>query len=172
LSTYDVGPVDGLHPEIGLLIATLHDSTREWREYLERPSREAIVFQPWPRAYSIGALILHVIDCELGWFENFIAGKPPQKADAELLLSETTLQDEVIWPVPPAEEIDWYFELQDRYRVRSLAALVGQDPERVIQRGSFSASVRWVVAHVVEHDAYHGGQAVLLHEMWKATAAT
>jgi len=168
MKIYDVVPRAGLDPELGLLIAALDDSTREWRSNLELPPVEAIVYQPWPDAYSIGALILHMIDCELHWFEGFVAKKRRKKADSVLLLSDEVHQYGGRWPTPPAEPIEWYFDLQDRYRARSVAALVGEDPARVVERKNCSVSVRWVLAHVVEHDSYHGGQAVLLHEMWKA----
>ena len=32
---YDVAPVEGMHPELGLLVATWRDSSREWRSNLD-----------------------------------------------------------------------------------------------------------------------------------------
>jgi uncharacterized damage-inducible protein DinB len=28
-------------------------------------------------------------------------------------------------------------------------------------------SLRWVLGHVIQHEAYHGGQIVMLHDLWK-----
>jgi len=166
---YDIAPLQGYHPEIGLLLAGLDDSTREWRENLEEPPIEAIIWQPWKGSYSIGALLLHIIECEAGWFENFAAGLPDNVEEQALLMSAQINQMEGTWPTPPAEPIHWYFDLHERIRARVRLPLKDMDSERVSSGRINSFSLRWIVAHVMEHDSYHGGQAVLLHEMWKAT---
>jgi uncharacterized damage-inducible protein DinB len=165
----DVAPLPGYHPEIGLLLASMQDSTREWRENLEEPSVEAIVWQPAPNAYSIGGLLLHLIDCEDSWFYDFLAGNEREPEEVALLLSRQTIQDEGIWPTPPAQPLSWYYELHDRVRSRAFEALKGIEPSRVYQRRrpEYTATARWVVAHVLEHDSYTGGQAVALYELFK-----
>lgn len=164
----DIAPLPGYHPEIGLLLAALRDSTREWRENLGEPPIEAIVWQPAPGAHSIGALLLHIADVELFWFESFVGGSPPNPEDLKMLMSEEVRQYEGAWPQPPARPIEWYYDLLDRYRERAWKALEGVPSDRFFADGDeFETSLRWVVSHVVQHDAYHGGQAVLLHELWK-----
>jgi len=167
---YDVRPLEGHHPETGLLLASLVDSTREWRENLESPSVEAVTWQPWPDSHSIGALILHIIDVESYWFETFAAKQERDPEETKLFLSEETQQYGGKWPAPPAEPLSWYFALHDRIRARAFDALRDIAPDTVFERKDFTCTLRWVVAHVVEHDSYHGGQAVLLHEMWKKTS--
>ncbi len=164
---YDVAPVPGFDPQIGLLLATLNDSTREWRENLEEPSPEAICWQPAADFHSIGAVILHMADCEAYWFEEFAAKQERTEEEMKLLLVRETDQDNVKWPAPPNQPIEWYFELHDRIRARSLLAIKSMTPEQIFPGSRASYTLRWIVAHVVEHDAYHGGQAVLLHELWK-----
>lgn len=167
---YDVAPLPGYHPEIGLLLACLDDSTREWRENLGEPPVEAIVWQPWPKAHSIGALLLHMIDCEKGWFENFAAGLPEDPEEARLLMSADVQQDGVVWPVPHSKPIEWYVDLLSHVRERVRRPLREMDPAAMHKGGSNVYTLRWIVGHVVQHDAYHGGQAVLLHELWKQRA--
>lgn len=168
---YDVAPIAGFDLSIGILLASLQDSTREWREELGEPPIEAIQWQPAPNMHSIGALILHIADVELYWFSEFAAGNEIDPQDLKLMLSEEIQQDEVQWPVPPAEPIQWYFDLHDRMREKAWKAIQGIEPERVYERQSYSCTLRWIAAHVVEHDSYHGGQAVLLHEIWKKMRA-
>ncbi len=166
---YDVAPVPGYHPEVGILLASLADSTREWRENLESPTVEAITWQPWQASYSIGAVMLHMIDCEIYWFETFAVGKPEDAEEAKLLMAKQIDQDNVKWPTPPAEPIEWYFELHDRLRARTWETLRElTDPEQIFKGRKNQFTLRWILAHVLEHDSYHGGQVVLLHEMWKA----
>lgn len=164
---YDVAPLEGYHPEIGLLLASLADSTREWRENLGRPGRKAIVWQQYTDGPSIGAVILHLIDTEAYWLETYAAGRPSPPGETELLLARETKQDSGRWPVPPSEPIEWYFDLHDRIRARVWEAVRGIEPERRYGSGKFSCTFRWIVAHVLEHDSYHGGQAVLLHQAYR-----
>lgn len=164
----DIAPISGFHPEIGLLLAALDDSTRAWRQNLGEPPVEAVIWQIVPNGPSIGALILHMIDTETFWFERFIGGKTPDPEEGRLLMSEEVQQYEGIWPRAPEKPIEWYFELQARYRRRALESLKGVEPDRFFRESDdVESSARWVVSHVVQHDSYHGGQAVLVHEQWK-----
>jgi uncharacterized damage-inducible protein DinB len=168
----DIAPLPGFNPEIGLLLASLQDSTREWRRYLGEPTTEAIVWQPAPDGHSIGGLLLHLIDVERYWLEEHVAGIAPDPDELKLLLSEETQQGKGIWPAPPAKPIQWYFELHENIRKRAWEAIRGFEPEAFFPDGDeVESSLRWIVSHVVQHDAYTGGQAVLLHEMWKKRQA-
>lgn len=164
---YDLNLPEGYDPQIALLLGSLQDSTREWRDNLGSVSPEAVIWQPKPFAHSIGAEILHMADAEAFWFETFAAGKTRPRGEMKrLMVNEIKLYGGK-WPVPPAEPIEWYFELMDGIRKRSIEALKGLPADKLYERKTFSCTLRWVVAHVVEHDSYHGGQAVLLHELWK-----
>lgn len=163
----DVERIEGFDPEVGLLLGALAGSTRQWRNNLEEPPVDAIIWQPAPNMHSIGALILHMIDSEQYWLECFAGGKRRTPKENKLFLSKETRQYGPHWPVPPAEPIEWYYELQDRIRARSIETIRNIEPDRQFDRKDATFTFRWVLAHAVEHDAYTGGQAVLLHELWK-----
>ena len=165
---FDVEPLPGYREDIGLLLASLEDSTREWRGEMGEPPIEAITWQIKPGSYSIGGLLLHIAEVELYWFEEFAAGKTLDPEEMKRLMSDEIKQDEGKWPTPPAEPISWYYAMHDDIRRRILETLKGVDPDcKYDKRSDMSTTLRWVLAHVVEHDSYHGGQAVLLHEVWK-----
>jgi len=71
-------------------------------------------------------------------------------------------------PTPPAEPIEWYFDILDRARIRVFES-IAQHSDSLSEHpnGEYVSTYRWIVAHLVQHDSYHGGQAVLLHETWK-----
>lgn len=166
---FDVAPLDGYDPEIGLLLASLVDSTREWRENLGAPSPEAICFQQKAKGRSMGGLMLHLIECELYWFTVVVAGlEIGVSAMEELRINEIDPYEDT-WPTLEARPIEWYYELHDRYRKQAFDALKGARPQDLRQRPNGEVfSVRWIVSHVLQHDSYHGGQAVVLHEMLKS----
>lgn len=169
--TYDVAPLPGFEPVIGVLAAALEDSTREWRGELEAPPIEAIVWQPFAGGHSIGGLLLHMADCELSWIEDTAAGwevGPERYAEFDPFGPVPSSRP---WPAPPAEPIEWYFAKADAQRRRTLEALAElrePDAMRFVESWDTEFSVSWIVNHVVQHDSYHGGQAVLLHEIWKS----
>jgi uncharacterized damage-inducible protein DinB len=173
MTHYDVAPLEGFHPEIGVLLAALQDSTREWKDNLGEVSLEALRWQPEPGAYSIAGLLMHLIDCEAGWFFSYCAGQERPPEEMEMLLSTATKQMEGEWPEPPHHLLEWYFETLERIRARGFEALKGLEPDKVYveEAWDFSCTLRWVVAHVVQHDSYTGGQAVALHELWKRRQA-
>lgn len=167
MAHYDVEPLEGFHPEIGLLLASLYDSTREWRENLEGVTSETIKFQLVPEGPSIGALLLHMIETEAYWIETFIAGKAPNPEEDLLYKVKETDVDNHKFPVAYEQPIEWYFELHDQLRLRCLESLKGVEPTEVRTSPNHEFTVRWILAHLVEHDAYHGGQLVLLNETAK-----
>jgi uncharacterized damage-inducible protein DinB len=70
--------------------------------------------------------------------------------------------------VPHRQPITWYFELQDRIRSRILESIKNLPAAETLKQGHNDAiSMRWVFGHVIQHESYHGGQAVLLHDLWK-----
>jgi len=76
--------------------------------------------------------------------------------------------DEWRWPEPPRQPISWYFELQNRIRARTLERIKEwPSPESSKELGGHPRTMRWVLGHVIQHEAYHGGQAVLLNRLWR-----
>lgn len=163
----DLVPLEGYDSEVGLLLASLAGATRKWRAELGEPSIEAMVWQPARDSQSIGCVILHLADSEAYWLETFLTGKRRKQDELRLLLSKETQQYGACWPTPPSEPLEWYFGIQDRVRARVFEGLKGVRAMDQIVRKSGGTTVRRVIAHVAQHDAYHGGQAVLLHELWK-----
>lgn len=167
---YDVEPASGYPVEYGLLISSLQDGTREWREELGDVPEEAIVWQPFKHGHSIGGVILHMIDVEAFWIETAALGRDRDPAELSELLSNETDQYSFKWVVPPHKPLSYYLALQDKVRARTLESIKHfPDPATVISREGWSSSMtlRWVLNHVVAHEAYHGGQTVILKALYE-----
>ena len=87
----DVPPVEGLNPEVGLLLAMLDDGTREWRGELGEVPEEAAVWQPFPNGHSIGAVILHVAGVEAFWLHQVAAGRERSSEEEARLLDRKSV---------------------------------------------------------------------------------
>jgi uncharacterized damage-inducible protein DinB len=166
---YDVEPALGYPIEYGLLVSALTDGTSEWREELGAVSDDVVVWQPVQRGHSIGGVILHMIDVEAFWIETAALGRERSGEELNELLSQETDPYSFNWVVPPRKPLAYYLELQDRIRSRTLESIKQfPDPATVIHREGWNSTMtlRWILNHVVAHEAYHGGQAVMLKEMW------
>ncbi len=164
----DVKPAKGTDPQIGMLISMLQDGTYAWREELGHVPDEAVICQPYPNGHSIGAIILHIADAEAYWIEQVIARRERSPEELKLLLSEETDQYVPQWPTLPARPLSHYYEIHDRIRERTLKTLKQyDDPEQINTRrrrdgSQWEYTLRYVLHHVITHEAYHGGQAVLI----------
>jgi uncharacterized damage-inducible protein DinB len=159
--------------DVSLLLGLLDQTTREWREELGTVPDEAVVWQPFPGGHSIGAVILHIAYVEAMWIHKVGAGHALSREQIETLLPEKTHVYDILWPIPPDRPLSWYYAQADAVRARTreiVAAL--DDLERVSSHADFGDeefTLRWLLGHVIAHEAYHGGQAVLLSLTWAAS---
>ncbi|MBC7806897.1 MAG: DinB family protein [Akkermansiaceae bacterium] len=166
--------VDILLPEVAdgnvaLLLAALDHGTRDWRKHLGDVSPAALAWQPLPGGHSIGTILLHMADVEGYWLYEVAHGKSRSREELSTLLSEETDQGAGQWPVPPEHPLEWFYREQDVVRQRTLAVLEAVTGTTATHESPGTEfTLRWLLAHVVAHESYHGGQAVLLHEMFKA----
>ena len=75
------------------------------------------------------------------------------------------------WPKADVKPLAWYLEMLTETRTDMIELLkTGPSATTMFKRSdNFQFSLRWMLAHLVEHDSYHGGQAVLIHEAYKAS---
>lgn len=156
-------------PEIGLLLSLLSFTTRKWREELGDVPPALVTRQLMPGGQSIGALLLHIADVEGYWLHEAIGGRerPPEIRSA--LLSDETDQYAVSWPTPPSQPLEWYLARLDDVRTQTVTWVQTLDRANQVlvhpTRESGPYTARWLLGHVITHEAYHGGQAVLLSLM-------
>jgi uncharacterized damage-inducible protein DinB len=165
----DAEPLPGYQEPYGLLCAILKDGTNEWRWELDQDlSEDAVVWQPYPGTHSIGAIILHIVSVEIFWFERFVLDLPADPEESKLTMADEIDVDAWHWPEPPRQPISWYFELHDRIRARTLESIKNWPPaDSTREHDGRQLTMRWVLGHVIQHEAYHGGQAVLLNRLWQ-----
>lgn len=159
-------PTDAsLNAEFALLLAMLDDNTVEWRRELAEIDlpEDAIGWRPFPTGYNIGAVMFHIAEAEIFWLHEVAAGQPMTDEWKATFMVEAIDQYEFQWPTPPAKPFEWYFEQLDRVRAKTHELMRAiNDPDHVCRRGERSFTLRWVLHHVVQHEAHHGGQLTLL----------
>lgn len=130
-------------------------------------SEEQARLTPTPSALSVGGLIKHVARVERYWMGTLVAGRPlehvPNQNDWS---AEFRLLDD--------ESLPWAIDLYDtvaRETEEIVAAIpdLGQavpKPDGVpwFPKNVTSWSVRWVLLHLIQETARHGGHADIIRE--------
>jgi uncharacterized damage-inducible protein DinB len=166
----DVSPTESRNEEIGRLLGLLEAGTQNMRRELGEIDTETLVWQPYSNGQSIGALLIHIAACEAGWLHLVAAGhETPLDLEDRLMDGAAIDQYRGIWPAPPRKPLSWYYAQHDEIRARTIA-LVRElpDPDEVrtvVWSPSRTCTVRWILQHIVEHEPYHMGQAVMLSLM-------
>ena len=159
----DVSPIPGSDVQIGLLLAILDDATNDWRGELGDVPDEMLLWQPFPGGHSVGALILHIADVEAYWLHEIGAGLARSDEELARLLSKETQQYDLTWPRPPAQPFSWFLAQHDEIRARTRHIVsTWDDPARALLWEDTEFTPRWLLHHVLTHESYHGGQAILL----------
>ncbi len=170
ITLHDVVPVEARIDVIGLLLGLLQAGTHNLRRMLGEMNEETLIWQPYPNGHSIGAILIHVAACEAGWLHLVAAGQEtPLDLEERLMGGPSIDQYAGIWPAPPRKPLSWYYAQHDKIRARTIA-LVRElpDPDEVrtvVWSPNRTCTVRWILHHIIEHEAYHLGQAVLLSLM-------
>lgn len=169
----DAAPLPGYMEPYGLLCSILQDATNDWRwELGEHKGADlgagVTTWRARPDGPNIGAIVLHMISAELYWFEQCALGREISAEERKLLMCDEMDVNGGQWPDPPAEPLSWYFDLHDRFRARTLEAVKTWDPPETLKPGGGGqCSLRWIFGHLIQHETYHGGQIVMLNELWK-----
>lgn len=168
MALLDLAPERRASETLGFLWALLDDTTAMRRREIGDLPVDAIVWQPAPGSHSIGAVLLHMADAEQGWLHEVAGGTVRTQAQRDRVLADATDPFGGSWPTPPAMPLADLYAILDETRARS-RELIGSiaDPERAFVLGERSVTLRWVLKHVITHEAYHYGQVALLAHLWK-----
>lgn len=170
LRQHSLSPVVGFSPAVGLALAAMEEVRGQLHRIVEGMSDEDLARLAFPGAHSIGALVLHIGEAEWWWMTCIVQGHELTDTD----------RAEPYWDVlvdPDAFATKNYsarFCLETIARIRGetrsfLAALDDNALEKVYSHThgdrSLEASLRWILHHLVDHEAQHKGQILMLKRL-------
>lgn len=139
----------------------------ELDELETEPTIAELCWQPFEGGHSVGALLTHIAEVEAYWLHHIACGEPYEDIESEVLGGAID-QYAVTWATPPPHPLSHYKALLARVREKT-HALIGtlEGPEhtgtRTRRDGTTEEfSLPWLMTHVILHEAYHSGQAILL----------
>ena len=157
-----------------LLIYMLEDIRKVTLQGIAGLTKEQLFAEPLPGEFPIGAYLMHLGECDIGWYETLSGGKIPDELKKRCYYSAWFDVPETDY-APPAEPIepDEYIAAISEVReivLNYIRKMSDEDLEITIKRKR-SATVevelsrKWIIYHLIEHEAHTRGQMFMLIRM-------
>ncbi len=167
---YLMVPSKRLDPIVAEYFAQMEEVRRMVKEYVRDLTPEQLSWQPYDGGNSIGTLLLHLAGTEAFWIRERLGGEKLSREE----WAEYGMEDYPKLKSPDGKDVSYFFSKLDAMRENTRKALAGikaADLDRVhreeFQGKSYTFSLRWILHHVVEHEAHHKGQIAILRRLGK-----
>src|SRR5215472_4543100 len=163
-------PAPGVAAGLGFYLAGMDEVHHQLFWAVRAMSDHDIGRLALPGAHSVGALVLHIGEAEWWWMQCVIGGHQLNDQDCQA----------VFWDVLEAPETfagrgySAAFCLSEVEKIRRqtrerLAAFSDRDLERTFAQERngkpHEYSLRWILHHLIDHEAQHKGQILMLKRM-------
>ena len=158
---------------IGYYLSGMEEVREQLRNAVKDLSNEEISAKFTANTHSIGQLILHNAEAEWWWLKVVVAEKA---------LNEEEAKHEAFWMfclmkilLPNDYSAEFCLDAIDKTRATCfevLKALTDEDLDRTFgwdkQDGTrIEKSLRWILHHLIDHEAQHKGQILMLKRYYK-----
>jgi uncharacterized damage-inducible protein DinB len=164
-----IEPAPGFAGELGIWVASLDDVRRRTLEAVAGLTPEQLAWKPPGGGNSIGQLLRHIALVELDWvFTDLCRHEPLPKTAPPILLLDGPMAD----PGPQPLEIFAAALDYARKETKTRLGRYGRDEietsrEDVGNGGRRVFNVRWILLHILNHEAQHTGQILSVKRMMK-----
>lgn len=135
-------------------------------------TKEQLFEKPLGTEYPLGSYLLHFAECEIFWLEVLSGITQPEE------LKKRAFQnvwydpyEEAAPPISPLE-ISYYREVIEDARKNLLDYISGMKDSELEDKVSFKGgsgeqqfTKKWIIYHLIEHEAHHRGQMFMLMRM-------
>jgi uncharacterized damage-inducible protein DinB len=157
--------------EIGFYLSGIEKVRAQVRAAAADLTVEELARRVVPGTHQIGNLLLHLGEAEASWIHQTVAER--ELSDEEKWFAhfcDTTERDYAEKNYSAAECLERIDEISRRSR-EILARFCDEDLERFFgfERDGkrFEASLRWILIHLIEHEATHKGQITRLKRLMR-----
>ena len=170
LRQHSLSPVEGFSPAVGLSLAAMEEVRGQLQRIVWEMSDEDLARLAFPGAHSIGALVLHIGEAEWWWMNCIVRGHELTESDRAAPYWDVLVDADAF----AAKNYSARFCLDTIDRIRGetrsfLAALDDDALEKVYGHThggrTMEASLRWILHHLVDHEAQHKGQILMLKRL-------
>ncbi len=159
--------------QINLLIYMLDDVRRVTLKGISGLTKEQLFQEPVPGEFCIGSYLMHLGECDLGWLSAISGKEQPDAIKKRVYFSSWYDCGKEEFNPPkeapePQEYINAVTEARELLR-NYILSLNDTDLETEIirknERGERKFKKKWIIYHLIEHEAHTRGQMFLLIRM-------
>lgn len=160
-------PLKQFNGEFGIWVAAMDDVRRQVKDAVQGMKPEEIAWKPPLGGNSIGQILRHIACVELEWIVQDIDEEHcPPKGAPDMFSRPEPMADPGLRLLPDFIKVLDYAREQTYKR---LARLKAADIEGKRQNKDVNPSkiftVRWILYHLVDHEAQHKGQIMAVKRM-------
>ena len=161
-------PTPNFSREIGFFLSGLEKVRKQWREAVVDLSKDELARKVFLEVQPIGTLILHIAEGEYFWIQTVIQGEEMTEEIKNLLHYDMWFDDFA------SKDLDLQYCLNAVETVhelsrRALTRFSDEDLEMTFVRQredrESHCSLRWILLHLIEHEATHKGQIMMLKRL-------
>ncbi len=170
MSRHILIPAPGVTPGIGFYLSGMDEVREQVREAVQGLSGQNLTRPAFLGAHATGAITLHIGEAEWWWVQCVVSGHELTDADRQAPYWDVLVDPESFDPKGYTAE----FCLQEIDKIRTqtretLASFNDDDLERIFsfeRKGkTHEHSLRWILHHLIDHEAQHKGQIMMLKRL-------
>lgn len=165
-----LSPAAGVTPAIGYYLNAMDEVREQLRAAVSGASDEEIGRRAVADAHSIGALVLHIGEAEWWWMTCVVSGHEMTDDDYRQPYWDVLVDPDAFARKGYSAKfcLDTIEEIRGETR-HTLAAFNDGDLERIFinvrPHKTLEVSLRWVLHNLMDHEAQHKGQVLMLKRM-------
>ena len=165
IERFGIDPVEGFSPEIGYYLAGFEYSRSKTREMLRDLTPAEIARRIMPEIYSIGAITLHLCECEYYWIQSVVRERELSEDERKFAHMFDAMENDVdrgfdsnylIGKLDAINEMtrEELKKLDDEKLDHFYASRYGDIPKQF--------SLREILQRLADHEANHRGQMSMI----------
>lgn len=165
-----IRPIAGFSREVGFCLAGMEEVREQLREAVAEISTEDMGRRAFPEAHSIGGLVLHIGEAEWWWMNCVIGGLEVTEAAPASSFWDVLEEPERV--ATNSYSAQFCLDEIDRVRDETLTRFRSVDDEQLDKVFTFERkgktlelSLRWILHHLIDHEAQHKGQILMLKRL-------
>lgn len=159
-----------LDPQLSLLWWMLDDVRKVTMKGIEGLSKEQLFQPPIEGEYPVGAYIMHLAEAEVYWLQVLTGAKIDKEIkkkiyyDSWMDLSKSDTESPKA-PLEINEYLDAIYDVRELLKEYMLSLKDSDLDGFLVQQrkdGEHNILRKWIIYHLIEHEAHHRGQMMLL----------
>lgn len=162
--------IPGFPTEIGFCLDGMEEVREQVKESVEGISDEDLQSSAVRGAHSIGALVLHIGEAEWYWMQCVVSGHQLTDEDRRAPFWDVLKDPESVFEKSYSAEfcLNQIRTIREQTR-QTLAQHDDSELDRIfsfVRRGeAHELSLRWILHHLIDHEAQHKGQILMLKRL-------